>query len=91
MRVFLGSGGFRTPERVQILVEQMRSFFGPVERLLFVPHAGSDHDAYVRLLHDRGLNAGYVVEQYERYLRDPASVSPQTRAWFARLGAGRAA
>src|SRR5690348_6878727 len=29
-----------------------------------------------------GANAGYVVELYERYLRDPASVDPQTRAWF---------
>src|SRR5690349_8318257 len=29
-----------------------------------------------------GANAGYVVELYERYLRDPASVDPRTRAWF---------
>src|SRR5438552_15768685 len=30
-----------------------------------------------------GANAGYVVELYERYLRDPAAVDAQTRAWFA--------
>jgi len=35
-----------------------------------------------------GLNAGYVVELYERYLRDPAAVSPQMRAWFGRLAPG---
>jgi 2-oxoglutarate dehydrogenase E1 component len=29
-----------------------------------------------------GANAGYVVEQYEQYLRNPASVDPRTRAWF---------
>ena len=39
MRLLLGSGGFRTPERVQSLAETMRSFFGGVKRLLFVPYA----------------------------------------------------
>ncbi len=29
-----------------------------------------------------GPNAGYVLELYERYQRDPASVDPQTRAFF---------
>ncbi|MCI0440731.1 MAG: thiamine pyrophosphate-dependent enzyme, partial [Chloroflexi bacterium] len=29
-----------------------------------------------------GLNAGYVAELYERYLKDPASVSEQLRALF---------
>jgi 2-oxoglutarate dehydrogenase E1 component len=36
-----------------------------------------------------GPNAGYVVELYERYLRDPSSVDPQTRAWFATWTAPR--
>ena len=30
----------------------------------------------------QGLNAGYVLELYERYRQDPASVDPQTRAYF---------
>ncbi len=30
-----------------------------------------------------GPNAGYVLELYERYLRDPASVDAHTRAFFA--------
>src|SRR5579875_2875184 len=30
-----------------------------------------------------GANAGYVVELYERYLRDPASVDPESRQVFA--------
>ena len=29
MRVLLGSGGFRTPERITILQEHMREHFGP--------------------------------------------------------------
>ncbi len=31
-----------------------------------------------------GPNAGYVLELYERYQRDPASVDPETRAFFER-------
>src|SRR4051812_36365958 len=30
-----------------------------------------------------GPNAGYVLELYERYQRDPSSVDPATRAFFA--------
>jgi dipeptidase E len=62
MRVLLGSGGFRTPERIEVLAGQMRSFFGPIERLLFIPYALADHDGYLRGLTERGLNAGYEVE-----------------------------
>jgi dipeptidase E len=62
MRVLLGSGGFRTPERVAVLAEAMRSFFGPVRRLLFVPYALADHDGYLSRMVERGLNAGYELD-----------------------------
>jgi 2-oxoglutarate dehydrogenase E1 component len=32
-----------------------------------------------------GPNAGYVLDLYERYRQDPASVDPETRALFARV------
>jgi 2-oxoglutarate dehydrogenase E1 component len=32
-----------------------------------------------------GPNAGYVVDLYERYLRDPRSVDPRTRSYFEAL------
>src|SRR5262245_62070518 len=34
-----------------------------------------------------GVNAGYVYELYERYLRDPSSVDERTRAVFRAAGA----
>ena len=34
-----------------------------------------------------GVNAAYVAELYERYLREPASVDAATRAFFERAGA----
>ncbi len=67
MRVLLGSGGFRTPERVGFLAEQMRSFFGSVERLLFVPYALRDHDEYVHKLTEKGLHAGYALDGIHRH------------------------
>lgn len=60
--VLLGSGGFRTPERVAVWVEEARAAIGGVRRVLFVPFALADHDGYVRLMLDRGLNAGYDLD-----------------------------
>lgn len=59
MRVLLGSGGFRTPERIDFLRGQMRAFFGDIRELLFVPYALRDHDGYVAAMVERGLDAGY--------------------------------
>lgn len=67
MRLLLGSGGYRTPERVALLCDQMRSFFGPIPRLLFVPYALHDHDASVRKLLDRGLDAGFALDGIHRH------------------------
>jgi dipeptidase E len=72
MRVLLGSGGFRTPERTAVLTAQMRPFFGPMRRLLFVPYAAGDLDAYAPGLIERGLNAGYDL--------DPIHVHPDPAA-----------
>jgi dipeptidase E len=71
MRVLLGSGGFRTPERVAILTREMRAFFGSVGRLLFLPYALRDHDAYVQMLRDKGLDGGYEVDGIHRHA-DPS-------------------
>jgi len=67
MRVLLGSGGFRTPERIQPLATAMRTFFGPVRRLLFVPYALADHDGYVRTMQERGIDAGYELDGLHRH------------------------
>ena len=32
-----------------------------------------------------GPNAGYVLDLYDRYLHDPGSVDPETRATFERV------
>jgi dipeptidase E len=74
MRLLLGSGGYRTPERVSALAEQMRSFFGPIRRLLFVPYALADHDAYLRTMVERGLHAGYKLDGIHRHPEPRAAI-----------------
>jgi dipeptidase E len=74
VRILLGSGGFRTPERIAFLAERMRAFFGPVERLLFVPYALADHDGYVASLSERGIHAGYFLDGIHRHANPRAAV-----------------
>jgi dipeptidase E len=62
MRLLLGSGGFRTPERVSVLREAMQRHFAGAPRLLFIPYALADHDAYVRKLGERGLDGGFALD-----------------------------
>src|SRR5262245_32209655 len=85
MRVLLGSGGYRTPERVQLLAGAMRSFFGSVRRLLFVPYALADHDGYVKTLTERGINAGYELDGIHRHA-DPVRTVREAEAIF--IGGG---
>jgi dipeptidase E len=72
--ILLGSGGFRTPDRVASLAAAMRAHFGDRRRLLFVPFALADYDGYVRNLTERGLNAGYELDGLHRYADHRAAV-----------------
>jgi dipeptidase E len=81
VRVLLGSGGFRTPERVEFLTRQMRDFFGAVDRLLFVPYALGDHDGYLQALLDRKLDAGYELDGIHRHA-DPLAAVREAAAIF---------
>jgi dipeptidase E len=67
MRVLLGSGGFRTEERIEFLTAQMRDFFGDVGRVLFVPFALQDHDLYLQKLAEKRLDAGYELDGLHRH------------------------
>jgi dipeptidase E len=81
MRLLLASGGFRTPERIALLAGQMRSFFGSLPGLLFVPYAQSDHDEYVQRTIDRGQSGGYTLEGLQRF-SDPAAAVRATQGLY---------
>jgi dipeptidase E len=74
MRILLGSGGFRTPERIAVLATAMRQHFGDIRQLLFVPFALADHDGYVRTMTERGVNAGYDLDGLHRHADPVAAV-----------------
>jgi len=81
MQLLLGSGGFRTSERIALLAAQMRDLLGPIEKILFVPYALADHDGYVQMMIDKGLNAGYVLEGIHT-CRDPIAAVRRAEAVF---------
>lgn len=58
MRILLGSGGFRTPERIARLCAHLHTHLGGAARVLFIPYALADHDKYVQTMIERGFNAG---------------------------------
>lgn len=85
MRLLLGSGGFRTEERIRFLAEHMRAFFGPIRRILFIPYALQDHDRYVASLTEKGINAGYELDGIHRHAKPQAAIE-QAEAIF--IGGG---
>jgi dipeptidase E len=85
MRLLLGSGGFRTPERLSLLTGEMLSFFGPVTEILFVPYALSDHDRYLEGMVARGLHAGLTLRGIHR---EPDPVRAVLEAEAVYVGGG---
>ncbi len=74
MKLLLGSGGFRTEARVSFLAGEMRDHFGDVSKILFVPYALADHDGYVKMLTEAGLNGGYTLDGIHRHPDPKAAV-----------------
>ena len=61
MRILLGSGGYRTDERVRNFRARLTAHLGSIRRVLFIPYALSDHDGHVKTLTERGLSADYEL------------------------------
>jgi dipeptidase E len=81
VRLLLGSGGLRTPERVATWADRMRFVLGPVSRVLFIPYALADHDGYVRTMTERGLDSGYQLDGIYRH-PDPVAAVHEAEAIF---------
>ena len=85
MRLLLGSGGFRTPERIAKLQERLRAHLGGIQQILFIPYALADHDKYVQTMLDRGLSAAYELIGIHR-AGDPKKAIEGAQAIF--IGGG---
>ncbi|MSQ95906.1 MAG: dipeptidase PepE [Gemmataceae bacterium] len=74
MRVLLGSGGFRTEERVRNLRAHLQAHLGGVKQVLFIPYALHDYDKYLQTMTERGLNACYELVGIHRCADPRAAV-----------------
>lgn len=85
MRVLLGSGGFGSEERRAFLRAEMHDFFGDVERILFVPYALHDHQAYLKKMVELGFGAGYELVGIDSFA-DPIAAVQEAEAIY--IGGG---
>jgi dipeptidase E len=85
MRLLLGSGGFRTEERITFLVAQIKPLLAGIDRVLFIPYALKDHDRYVQSFAEKGLDAGFPLDGIHRHA-DPQQAVRQARAIY--IGGG---
>lgn len=81
MRLLLGSGGFRTEDRVHLLNREMHAFFGAVRKLLFIPYALQDYDAYVQMIRQRKLDGGYELDPIHKHA-DPTDAVRRAEAIY---------
>lgn len=66
LRITLCSGGVRTPERLAALQTAMAETFAGCRRVLFVPWALRDGDAYLRAVIERGFAGGVELHGIHR-------------------------
>jgi dipeptidase E len=81
MRLLLGSGGLSTPERREAWKKEADSFLGPVRRVVFLPYAGGDYQAYIARVRELDLAAGREVVNLPE-CSDPASELRRAEAIF---------
>jgi dipeptidase E len=81
VRLLLASGGFRTEVRIRLLVGEMQTFFAGARRILFIPYALGDHEAYLGSVIEKGLHAGFVLDGIHRHA-DPRQAIADADAVF---------
>ena len=67
MRLLLGSGGLRTPERQQVYFDEMASIFAECEEVVFIPYASDDHVVYTTRLAEFSAPSGVSLRNIDDY------------------------
>lgn len=81
MRVLLGSGGFRTAERVETLIAEVQWLLGDLRQMLFVPYALADHDRYLAMMNELVGRAGFALDGIHQH-PDPHAAVANAQAIF---------
>ena len=76
MRLLLGSGGLRTPERQQVYFDEMALIFAECEEVVFIPYASANHADYTNLLADFSAPSGIQLKNIDDFT-DPVSAINQ--------------
>ena len=61
MKLLLGSGGVRTPERKSMYLQLMNENFKDCQRILFIPYASRDYDEYTNKVRDMFRESEYEI------------------------------
>ena len=80
-RLLLGSGGLRTPERLETWKRDVDAFCGGAKNVLFIPYALADHDEYLKLMNERGLGGSRQLAGIHR-ASDPVKAIETADAVF---------
>ena len=67
MRLLLGSGGLRTPERQQVYFDEMASIFAECEEVVFIPYASDDRVDYTTRLAEFSAPSGVSLRNIDDY------------------------
>jgi dipeptidase E len=67
VRLLLGSGGIRTPERKELWTTELVSFLGPARRTLWVPWAVADHEGHTQRMQEWLAGTGVELDGIHRY------------------------
>jgi len=61
MRILLGSGGIRTPERMNLYLKLMNENFKNCKRIIFIPYASHNYDDYTDSVRERFKDSDYEI------------------------------
>ena len=61
MKILLGSGGIRTPERRKMYINLMNDNFKNCKKILFIPYASNNYDEYTDKVREMFEESSYEV------------------------------
>ena len=81
MRLLLGSGGLRTPERQQVYFEEMARIFAGCTEVVFIPYASADHEGYTSRLAEFSAPSGIRLKNIDNF-EDPVSAIEEAEGLY---------
>ena len=61
MKILLGSGGIRTPERKKMYLDLMNENFDKCQKIIFIPYASNDYDEYTNNVREMFSESDYEI------------------------------